>query len=195
MPAGMWFPGSFFLGATYSYWHTIEGDRGRFPSEVEIFLFSIFQTGCGSHPASYQLGSLDVSWGLSGRSVKLPVIRVVVMNESCTSTDPAAALTWRLIQHSCSNFCRFLICSISEICVVLLVVIRWFPLVWIVTVCTDFAVLFVLDGSSVVGRPTARAFAVFYVGLDHRPGGTPFYILILNHSYIHNLNDGTGVQK
>jgi hypothetical protein len=56
-------------------------------------------------------------------------------------------------------------------------------------------VLFVLDGSSVVGRLTARAFAVFYVGLDHRPGGTPFYILSVNHSYGYNLNDETGVQK
>ena len=55
--------------------------------------------------------------------------------------------------------------------------------------------LLVLYSISVVGRPTARAFAVFYVGLNHRPGGTPFYILSVDHSSGCNLNDGTGVQK
>jgi len=63
------------------------------------------------------------------------------------------------------------------------------------TVCRELAVLLVLYSSSVVGRPTARVFAVFYVGLNHRPGGTPLYILSVNHNSGCNLNDGKGVQK
>jgi hypothetical protein len=39
----------------------IGGDWGRFPAEVEIFLFSSFQTRCGAHPASYQVGTVDVT--------------------------------------------------------------------------------------------------------------------------------------